>query len=91
MSERREIPDRTSGTDLALPVRFYHRAFGRLPRTTRWHPYHPVLRPARAAVERAVDAVEILLVSSGGPFGSLLVQDLPGRKLTVTPRMLESG
>jgi hypothetical protein len=86
-----EIPDRTSGTDLALPVRFYHRVFGRLPRTTRWHPYHPVLQPARAAVGSAVDAVEILLVSSGGPFGPLLVQDLPGRKLTVTPRMLESG
>ena len=86
-----EIPDRTSKTELALPVRLYDKAFGRLPRTTRWHPYNTMLRPVRAAVESAADAAEILIVSSGGPFGPLLVRDLPGEKLTVTPGMLDSG
>jgi hypothetical protein len=90
-ARRGKTPDGTSGTDLALPVRFYHRVFGRLPDTTRWHPYHPVLQPVRDVIGSAVDAAEILLVSSGGPFGSLLVDDLPGRKLAVTPRMLDSG
>jgi hypothetical protein len=49
-----------------------------------------MMQPVRAAIEPAADAAEILVVSSGGPFGSLLVDDLPGRKLAVTPRMLES-
>jgi hypothetical protein len=70
-------------------LRFYHLAFGRLPNTTPWHPYHTMLRPVMAALEAAVGA-EILVVSSGGPFGPLFARAFSGRNLTVTPGMLSS-
>jgi hypothetical protein len=79
-----------SPTFLPWCARLYVRAFGKLPRTTRWHPYHMMLRPVMEAVAAAADAPEVLVVSSGGIFASLIVSDLNGRKLMVTPGMLDS-
>jgi hypothetical protein len=82
-------PDEMPTTARLTLLRFYHTAFGRLPNTTRWHPYHTMLRPVMAAVEPAA-AGEILVVSSGGRFGSLFARAFSGRSLTVTPGMLDS-
>ena len=71
-------------------IRFYHRSFGRLPATTRWHPYHTTLRPVLAALRTASETAELLVVSSGGPFGALLSREFPGRDLAVTQGMLAS-
>jgi len=72
-------------------ARLYRRCFGQLPRTTRWHPYDTVLRPALSAIEAAGEVAEVLLISSGGPLGPLLVKELPARKLAITPRMAGAG
>jgi hypothetical protein len=71
-------------------LHFYHQAFGRLPNTTHWHPYHAMLRPVMAAVEPAAAWGGILIVSSGGPFASLFARKFTGRHLTVTAGMFKS-
>jgi len=71
-------------------LHFYHTAFGRLPNTTHWHPYHTMLRPVMAAVEPAAAGGEILIVSSGGPFAALFARKFTGRNLTVTAGMFKS-
>jgi transcriptional regulator with XRE-family HTH domain len=79
----------------SLVVRFhgaiaplYRRIFGQLPYTTPWHPYHAVLQPAlRAILSSAGRISNVLVVSSGGSFGSLLVRPLTGRKVNITPGM----
>ena len=75
---------------MAQLIRFYHRAFGRLPATTNWYPYHTMLRPVLAALRTASETAEVLVVSSGGTFGALLSREFRGRDLTVTPGMLAS-
>src|SRR5262249_10491060 len=87
--ERIQMPSSTPGTIWPRLIRFYHRAFGRLPATTRWHPYHTMLRPVMAALGTSA-AGEILVVSSGGRFGSLLTREFAARNLTVTPGLLAS-
>ena len=86
----RHVAGNASVKFLAWCARLYGKALGRLPRTTRWHPYHTMLRPAMAAVAIAADASEVLVVSSGGIFASLIVSDLNGRKSMVAPGMLDS-
>jgi hypothetical protein len=86
----RHIGGKVSAIFLAWCARLYGRAFGRLPHTTRWHPYHTMLRPVMAAVAGAADVPEMLVVSSGGMFASLIVSGLKGRKLIVAPGMLDS-
>ena len=67
---------------LLAPV--YRKMFGRLPNTTRWHPYNAMLKPAVEAVKGAAhDASNVLVVGSGGPFGSLIVRPLEARKLNL--------
>jgi hypothetical protein len=83
-------PDELPTTARLRLLRFYHMAFGRLPNTTRWHPYHTMLRRAMAAVEPAAAGGEILVVSSGGRFGPLFARAFSGRSLTVTTGMLTS-
>jgi hypothetical protein len=87
--DRIRMPRSMPGTIWPRLIRFYHRAFGRLPATTRWHPYYTMLWPVRAALGTSVTD-EILVVSSGGPFGSLFTREFAGRNLTVTPGMLAS-
>jgi hypothetical protein len=72
-------------------ARWYRRLFGQLPHTTEWHPYHTVLRPARAAITREGEDGDILLISSGGTLGPLLVRDAKARKVAITPRMAATG
>jgi hypothetical protein len=86
----RRIAGNASVTFLAWCASLYGKAFGRLPRTTRWHPYHTMLRPVRAAVASTAHAAEVLVVSSGGIFASLIASDLDGRKSMVAPGMLDS-
>jgi hypothetical protein len=86
----RHIASKASAIFLTWSARLYGKALGRLPRTTRWHPYHTMLRPVMAAVASAADAREVLVVSSGGMFASLIIRDLDGRKLMVAPGMLDS-
>jgi hypothetical protein len=89
-SGARHVAGNASVKFLARCARLYGKAFGRLPRTTRWHPYHTMLRPVMAAVAIAADASELLVVSSGGFFASLIVSDLNGTKSMVAPGMLDS-
>jgi hypothetical protein len=89
-SAGRHIAGKALVTFLTWCACAYRKAFGALPRTTRWHPYHTMLRPVMAAVASAADAHEVLLVSSGGIFASLIVSDLSGRKLTIAAGMLDS-
>jgi len=86
-----EIPRPVPGTRWPQLIRFYHRAFGRLPATTNWRPYHTMLRAVLAALRTASETAEVLVVSSGGTFGALLSREFRGRDLTVTPGMLASG
>lgn len=95
-SERAGIDEMTDRMPDEMPtparmrlLRLYHMAFGRLPNTTAWHPYHTMLRPVMAALEPDAGAA-ILVVSSGGPFGSLFARAFSGRNLSVTPGMLTS-
>ena len=83
-------PRQMSARFLAWCAERYRRTFGRLPRTTPWHPYHTMLRPVMRALASAAGATEILVVSSGGPLTAALASDLTGRKLTITPAMLNS-
>jgi hypothetical protein len=70
-------------------ARVYYKLFGQLPRTTQWHPYHTVIRHALSAVtEAAGQGGNVLIVSSGGTLGGLLARGLPGRKVTVLPKMM---
>ncbi len=76
---------------LALLVGLYHRLFGQLPETTRWNPYHTVLRHAHAAVKAVGDrADDVLVISSGGTLGALLARCLKGRKVTILPSLMSS-
>jgi hypothetical protein len=70
---------------------WYYRFFGRLPRTTAWHPYHTVLRAGRSAIVAAGEVDDILLISSGSTLGPLLVRDTAARKLSISPRMVTTG
>jgi hypothetical protein len=88
--DRIQMPRPTPRTTWPRVIRFYQRAFGRLPATTRWHPYHTMLRPVMAALGTAPKTAEILVVSSGGPFGTLITREFAARHLVVTPGMLAS-
>jgi len=68
----------------------YGRIFGRLPHVTHWHPYHPVLRAVTRAVGEVAATREVLVISSGGVFGSAIANGLPGRTLSITPRMIDT-
>jgi hypothetical protein len=68
----------------------YRHAFGPVPRTTRWHPYHRVLRPVMAAVAAKADIAEVLIVSSGGVFAPLILRDHSGAKVAITTGLLDS-
>jgi hypothetical protein len=68
----------------------YRWAFGALPDTTCWHPYHTMLRPVMAAVAAAPDASGVLVLCSGSIFAPLIVRHHRGEKLAVTPAMLDS-
>jgi hypothetical protein len=61
-----EIPRPVPGTRWPQLIQFYHRAFGRLPATTNWRPYHTMLRAVLAALRTASETAEVLVVSSGG-------------------------
>ena len=87
---RVEISRPVAGTRWPQLIQFYHRAFGRLPATTSWHPYHTMLWPVLAALRSAAETAEVLVVASGGPFGALFAREFSGRNLTVTPGMLTS-
>ena len=77
---------------LAFLTSLYHRLFGQLPETTRWHPYHTVLRHAHAAVQAVGDhAEDVLVISSGGTLGALLARHLRGRKVTILPKLMSSA
>lgn len=71
----------------------YQRLLGRLPNTTRWHPYTTILRHAKAAIASVAmrGPISILLVSSADTIGSLLVRDVDGEKLAITVAMLKTG
>jgi len=71
-------------------LRFYHMAFGRLPNTTPWHPYHTMLRPVVAAVAPATAGGDSFIISSGGPFAALFARAFSGRNLTVSTGMFTS-
>jgi len=49
-----------------------------------------MLRPVLAAIGTVSEPAELLVVSSGGPFGSLFTREFAGRNLVVTPPMLTS-
>jgi hypothetical protein len=66
----------------------YHRFFGLIPQTTRWHPYHAMLRHVVAAIDMRRRDRDVLLISSGGPFGSVLIRLMRGRKVTISPGMM---
>lgn len=68
----------------------YARIFGRLPHVSRWHPYHTVLRPTMSAISEMADAPEVLVISSGELLGPAIASSLSGRKLSITPRMLDT-
>ena len=70
-------------------VQLYHRLFGRIPRTTPWNPYHSLLRHVNAAIAAVDSDSDILIISSGGTFGSLLARDVGRRKVVITPAMAE--
>ena len=90
VSGGRRIASIVAVTFLAWCASLYGKVFGRLPRTTRWHPYHTMLRPVMASVANEAYAAEVLVVSSGGNFASLIAGALSGRKLMVAPSMLDS-
>jgi hypothetical protein len=69
-------------------AKLYDSFFGRLPRTTHWHPYHGMLAHANAAIaewrgHRHGDGV--IVVSSGGSFGALLASIVGGRHVNISP------
>jgi hypothetical protein len=66
----------------------YNRFFGFIPHTSRWHPYHTMLRPVVTAILASRRNGDVLLISSGGPFGTRLLKLMKGRQLTVTPGMI---
>lgn len=81
--------DSLSGRFIAWCGRFYRRAFGRLRRTTPWHPYHAMLQPLSAALDRGGPRENVLVVSSGGSLAASQLRDDGIRQLlTITPGML---
>jgi hypothetical protein len=68
----------------------YRRAFGSLPCTTSFHPYHTMLQPAMTALRGAASAAHALVISSGGELTAVLTSELAGEKLAVTPDLLAS-
>jgi len=75
---------------VAWSASIYRRVFGSLPRTTPFHPYHTMLRPALAALDGAAGAAQVLTISSGGELAAVLTRGLDGEKLAVTPGLLDS-
>ena len=65
----------------------YGRIFGQLPETTINHPLNAMLQPLNDAFAANCKAQNVLVISSGGQFTGVLVRALPGRKLTITPKM----
>jgi hypothetical protein len=61
-----------------------------MPRTTSFHPYHTMLQPVMTALRGATSAAHTLVVSSGGELSAVLVRELTGEKLAVTPDLLAS-
>jgi hypothetical protein len=49
-----------------------------------------MLWPVLATLRSAAETAEVLVVSSGGPFGGLFAREFSGRNLTITPGMLTS-
>jgi hypothetical protein len=75
---------------IAWCARVYRRAFGSLPRTTPYHPYHTMLQPVLRALERPARAAHILVISSGGELGADIARALDGEKLAVTPGLIDA-
>ena len=75
---------------IAWCAQVYRRAFGSLPRTTRYHPYHTMLQPALTALEATHGATRALVISSGGPLTAVLSTEITCEKLTITPALLDS-
>lgn len=83
----READSRRSSR-LGRLAKLYDTCFGRLPRTTHWHPYHGTLAYANAAIaewQAQGPGDGVLIVSSGGSFGSLLASIAGGRHLNISP------
>jgi hypothetical protein len=74
---------------IAWCAQVYRSAFGSLPRTTRFHPYHTMLQPTLGALS-ARGATRVLVISSGGSLTAVLAAELTGEKLTITPALLDS-
>lgn len=68
----------------------YRRAFGSLPRTTPYHPYHTMLQPVLRALEHPTSAAHILMLSSGGELAADVARALDGEKLAVTPTLIDA-
>jgi len=72
-------------------LRLYYTLFGKMPTVTKWHPFYTVVRHVNAELAAAREASSVLLVSSGGLFGSLFLRECTGRKVTLTVPMALSG
>jgi hypothetical protein len=72
-------------------LRAYHAFFGTMPAVTKWHPYYTLLRHVRDAIASAGAAANVLLISSGGTVGPLLIRSAAGQKITLTPAMAVEG
>lgn len=77
-------------TGIAWCARVYRRAFGSLPRTTPYHPYHTMLQPVLRALERPASAAHILVISSGGELAADIARALDGEKLAVTLGLIDA-
>jgi hypothetical protein len=86
----RRLRAKAATTAIAWCARVYRRAFGSLPRTTPYHPYHTMLQPVLRALERPASAAHILVISSGGELAADIARALDGEKLAVTPGLIDA-
>lgn len=87
--ERNEDWLSVKGKLVACLIDAYKAIFGRLPNPKEAHPYCGVFKHLKALTEPfRSEQCDILLVSSGGPFGALLMSNFGGKKVKVTPLMV---
>lgn len=86
-----EEPPQVAQPQPSRLLRLYYALFGKMPAVTKWHPFYTVVRHVNAELAAAQAASSVLLVSSGGLFGSLFLRECTGRKVTLTVPMALSG
>ncbi len=82
---------RAAAAVAARLLELYYALFGKMPYVTKWHPYYTMVRHVTAELAFSRTAPSVLLVSSGGLFGSLFLRECAGRKVTLTVPMALNG